>query len=109
MDTYTNETYGESYAEVYDDWHGSLDEATVERLYELAGGGRALELGVGTGRVALPLAVGVGLDGAARVPAPARALVGLAARALRLAQHEARLRLRARGAREKFRAGRRVR
>lgn len=61
MDAYTNETYGEAYAQVYDDWHGSLDEATVERLSELAGGGRVLELGVGTGRVALPLA-GRGLE-----------------------------------------------
>ena len=55
-DAYTKETYGESYARVYDDWHGSLDEATVEHLCELAAGGRVLELGVGTGRVALPLA-----------------------------------------------------
>ena len=31
-------------------------EATVDVLAELAGGGRALELGIGTGRIALPLA-----------------------------------------------------
>jgi cyclopropane fatty-acyl-phospholipid synthase-like methyltransferase len=31
-------------------------EATAAMLAELAGGGRALELGVGTGRIALPLA-----------------------------------------------------
>jgi SAM-dependent methyltransferase len=31
-------------------------EPTVDLLAELAGGGRALELGIGTGRVALPLA-----------------------------------------------------
>jgi SAM-dependent methyltransferase len=29
---------------------------TVDFLAELAGGGRALELGIGTGRIALPLA-----------------------------------------------------
>ena len=29
---------------------------TVDRLAELAGGGRALELAIGTGRVAVPLA-----------------------------------------------------
>src|SRR6476620_7063427 len=29
---------------------------TVDRLVELAGGGRALELAIGTGRVAVPLA-----------------------------------------------------
>jgi SAM-dependent methyltransferase len=31
-------------------------DATVDFLAELAGGGRALELGIGTGRIALPLA-----------------------------------------------------
>ena len=31
-------------------------DAAVEVLAELAGGGRALELGIGTGRIALPLA-----------------------------------------------------
>ncbi len=57
MKNYTAETYGESYAESYDDWHGQLDAAVVETLAGLAGeGGRALELGVGTGRVAIPLA-----------------------------------------------------
>src|SRR5262249_51530433 len=34
---------------------GAVDPA-VEVLAELAGGGRALELGIGTGRIALPLA-----------------------------------------------------
>ena len=38
-DGYTKETYGESYARVYDDWHGAPDEATVERLSALAAGG----------------------------------------------------------------------
>ena len=33
----------------------ALVEATVDRLAELAGGGPALELGIGTGRIALPL------------------------------------------------------
>ncbi len=53
--------FDEPVAERYDD--GSRDmfsaevlEPTVELLAELAGGGRALELGIGTGRVALPLA-----------------------------------------------------
>jgi SAM-dependent methyltransferase len=42
----------------YDDFFGGLPdtEGPVELLAELAGSGRALELGVGTGRVALPLA-----------------------------------------------------
>jgi SAM-dependent methyltransferase len=53
--------FGEDVAERYDD--GSWEmfspevlEPTVDLLAELAGGGRALELGIGTGRVALPLA-----------------------------------------------------
>jgi SAM-dependent methyltransferase len=48
--------YGEQCADVYDQWFSALEERAVERLAELAGGGRALELGIGTGLVALPLA-----------------------------------------------------
>ena len=55
METYTAETYGERIAGTYDDWYDILDEDTVPTLRELARGGRALELGIGTGRVALPL------------------------------------------------------
>lgn len=47
--------YGERIAEVYDDLYPEVDEDAVDRLAEFAGEGRALELGVGTGRVALPL------------------------------------------------------
>lgn len=48
-------------ARTYDESSGSRFDAdvlgpTVNRLVELAGGGRALEFAVGTGRVALPLA-----------------------------------------------------
>lgn len=43
-------------AGVYDDWFTSFDPHAVEVLAELAGRGRALELGIGTGRIALPLA-----------------------------------------------------
>ncbi|GGO94231.1 class I SAM-dependent DNA methyltransferase [Wenjunlia tyrosinilytica] len=45
-------------ADVYDEWTGSLPDtpATVDFLAKHAGGGAVLELGVGTGRVALPLA-----------------------------------------------------
>lgn len=52
-------TYGRSFADVYDRWYPSDDDtaAAVARLSELAGaGGRILELGVGTGRLAVPLA-----------------------------------------------------
>jgi SAM-dependent methyltransferase len=46
------ERYDASSAEMFD--HGVVEPA-VGFLAELAGGGRALELGIGTGRIALPL------------------------------------------------------
>ncbi|TYB65282.1 class I SAM-dependent methyltransferase [Nonomuraea sp. PA05] len=60
--------YGRSIADIYD---GTVDdlptEATVEQLHLLAGDGPVLEFGIGTGRLALPLAArGVtvaGVDG----------------------------------------------
>nr|BFE58440.1 class I SAM-dependent methyltransferase [Dactylosporangium thailandense] len=54
---------GDTYADVYDDWYDSqLDTAAaVAFLKDLAPSGRALELGVGTGRIAVPLAA-EGLD-----------------------------------------------
>jgi SAM-dependent methyltransferase len=53
--------FGEQVAERYDDseagmFDPSVVEATVDFLAELAGDGAALELGIGTGRIALPLA-----------------------------------------------------
>jgi len=50
--------YGRAVADLYDDLYtGVLDtEAAVACLTELAEGGPVLELGVGTGRLALPLA-----------------------------------------------------
>jgi SAM-dependent methyltransferase len=55
MDNYHDETYGERIADVYDEWYPDVDEAMLDTLADLADGGRALELGIGTGRVALPL------------------------------------------------------
>ena len=51
-------TYGRSFADVYDDWYATSFEtdAAVLALAHLAGGGTVLELGVGTGRLAIPLA-----------------------------------------------------
>jgi SAM-dependent methyltransferase len=52
-------TYGDRIADVYDEWfpHEWLQtEASIERLAELAGSGPVLELGIGTGRVTIPLA-----------------------------------------------------
>jgi SAM-dependent methyltransferase len=60
MEGYRPETYGEKMASSYDDFAlmrvGELPDAAVDTLARLAAGGRALELGIGTGRVALPLA-----------------------------------------------------
>ncbi|MBW3610869.1 MAG: class I SAM-dependent methyltransferase [Actinobacteria bacterium] len=51
-------TYGESFADVYDDWYGDISDidATVALVAAMADGGPVLELGIGTGRLALPLA-----------------------------------------------------
>ncbi|MEM7288376.1 MAG: class I SAM-dependent methyltransferase [Actinomycetota bacterium] len=50
--------YGDAYADVYDDWYSEISDvaATVAALRDLTPGRRLLELGVGTGRIALPLA-----------------------------------------------------
>ena len=53
--TYAASTYGEEIAVVYDALHGELDPAATGTLTELAGRGPVLELGIGTGRFALPL------------------------------------------------------
>jgi len=55
MESYRPETYGDRIAGIYDDWYGGYDEAALATLRELVQGGRALELGIGTGRIALPL------------------------------------------------------
>ncbi len=58
VDGYGSDSYGEGFADVYDEWYADVTdvEATVAGVVGLAPGGRVLELGVGTGRVALPLA-----------------------------------------------------
>lgn len=57
MDEFYKDVYGAAWADVYDQWRDAPDIAhMVEVLYDLSGGGSALELGVGTGRIALPLA-----------------------------------------------------
>lgn len=56
---YTSSSYGDAFADVYDDWYRDVSdiEATVALVRELApDGGSVLELGVGTGRLAVPLA-----------------------------------------------------
>jgi SAM-dependent methyltransferase len=54
--TYGPSTYGDEIAEVYDALHGDSDPQAAVTLAELAGQGPVLELGIGTGRLALPLA-----------------------------------------------------
>ena len=50
--------YGARWAEQYDEFHSGLmdDDGAVATLAELADGGPLLEFGVGTGRLAVPLA-----------------------------------------------------
>jgi SAM-dependent methyltransferase len=74
-------SYGDGMAEVYDEWYADLElEEPVEALAGLAGAGPVLELGVGTGRLALPLAarglVVYGVDASAAMVARLKAKVG---------------------------------
>lgn len=91
MDGYDDATYGDRFASVYDDWYDGITDASacaalVASLADLAGdagGGPVLELGVGTGRLALPLsALGVhvvGVDSSAAMLAELAAKPGGAA------------------------------
>ncbi len=70
MTQYTESTYGDSIAGVYDHLFHDVDPDLIPTLAELARGGRALEFGIGTGRIALPLqAAGVKVHGIDTSPA----------------------------------------
>jgi SAM-dependent methyltransferase len=71
MENFGPETYGERVADVYDEWYKPVGTAAeVALLTELAGRGRVLELGIGTGRIAIPLAAnGVDVHGIDASPA----------------------------------------
>lgn len=58
MRGYESSSYGEAFADVYDEWYADVSDvdATVSLLRDLAGDGPFLELGVGTGRLAVALA-----------------------------------------------------
>ena len=59
MHGYDTTSYGDGFADVYDDWYADVTDvdATVARMVDVAGrAGRVLELGVGTGRLAIPMA-----------------------------------------------------
>ncbi|MEO8423179.1 MAG: class I SAM-dependent methyltransferase [Actinomycetota bacterium] len=84
-DGYEPSTYGDRIADAYDDFYQhapGFEEVSqpVEFLAPLAGGGPALELGIGTGRIALPLqAAGVrvhGIDASAAMVERMRAKPG---------------------------------
>jgi len=82
MEGYGPATYGDRIAETYDElYRDALDtDGAVEALAELAAGGPVLELAIGTGRLALPLAErGLevhGIDASERMVAKLRAKPG---------------------------------
>jgi len=55
MGNYTASTFGESIADQYDSLFSHVDSNQIDRLFELSGDGKVFELGIGTGRIALPL------------------------------------------------------
>jgi SAM-dependent methyltransferase len=69
VEGYDASTYGDRFAEVYDDWYGDVTDvaACTRHLAALAaahGDGPVLELGVGSGRLAIPLSrLGVDVHG----------------------------------------------
>src|SRR5262249_648331 len=70
MDSYSQDTYGQRVAGVYDDWFPDHDPHGIDALTKLAGNGRAVELGIGTGRFALPLSTrGIEVHGIDAAPA----------------------------------------
>ncbi|MFZ8822091.1 MAG: methyltransferase domain-containing protein, partial [Ilumatobacteraceae bacterium] len=58
MEGYESDTYGDAFADVYDDWYRDLSDvsALVTLIDEYSLGQALCELGVGTGRLAIPLA-----------------------------------------------------
>ena len=80
MTDYNDSTYGDRIADIYDNWYQNYDVKAVKALAELAGDGPALELGIGTGRIALPLQThGVmvhGIDSSEKMIAQLRAKPG---------------------------------
>ncbi len=63
MEGYHPGSYGEAFADVYDEWYSDVTDtvACVATVARLAGGGPVLELGAGTGRLVIPLAA-AGVD-----------------------------------------------
>ena len=64
MASYAENTYGDRIADVYDELYSEVNPSCIDLLAEFAGSGPALELGIGTGRIALPLqARGISVKG----------------------------------------------
>jgi SAM-dependent methyltransferase len=78
VEGYASSSYGDGFADVYDAWYRDVTDtgACIDRLRSLLpAGGRVLELGVGTGRLALPLAdAGLAVTGVDSSPAMVAAL-----------------------------------
>lgn len=55
---YSHNQYGDVFADIYDDWYHDLDNITdvVDFVLQLVESSAVLELGVGTGRLAIPIA-----------------------------------------------------
>jgi SAM-dependent methyltransferase len=91
MDGYGPSTYGDAFADVYDEWYEDIGDvdAIVRRVVELAGSGPVLELGCGTGRLALPISAAghrvVALDASTAMLDRLRAKPGAGALDIRLA------------------------
>lgn len=75
-------SYGDAFAPVYDQWYEGLTDAdeTVRALAAISAGHTVLELGVGTGRLAIPLCEAgvrvVGIDASAAMLQACRAKPG---------------------------------
>jgi len=94
-------SYGETFAPIYDAWYTAISDVdgTVAALGRLTGSGRVLELGIGTGRLAIPLVnAGIAVTGvdasnsmlrlcAAKQPGPGLSLVQADMAALPLQGH----------------------
>ena len=67
---YSNNDYGEQFADVYDEWYEDLDDidSVVRFVVDLADSQPVLELGVGTGRLAVPLSQLVPVTGVDNSP-----------------------------------------
>jgi SAM-dependent methyltransferase len=81
MPAFDPSAYGSHIADIYDDTVGQLPtDEPVARIAELADGGPVLEFGIGTGRLALPLAARgltvAGVDGSPEMVAGLRAKPG---------------------------------